>query len=553
MQYKNLKMMPLGGLGEFGMNAMIFQSANTAILVDAGTMFSDGRNPGLEVIVPDFSYLLQPEIDFKAIILTHGHEDHIGAIPYILMKKQVPIWGSAFTLELVKKKLEEFGLLNKAKLHLVKRGSKVTVEPFTVEWIEVAHSIPDAFSLAIDTPQGVVIHTGDFKIDDHSPDGKKTDLERMAQIQKEKGIFLLCADSTNVEIPGPSKSEKDVVATLHDQMKSTKGWFVITTFSSHIPRITEIFRIAKETGRKVHALGRSMRTNIDIARRLGYLNIADSHYIDEEEALRLPRNKVVMLVTGSQAEPRAALQKLALGEYKNIRLAEGDRVVFSSRAIPGHERSIYHLINHLYRTGAEVVTSAEARVHVSGHAYKEDLRKVLQACKPKYLMPVHGEIKMLVNHRKLGLEEKVPKDNILMMENGFRIEFIDGRAIFLERMELKPKLVDAPYLVDLAAQYLKDRRKLSERGMIIIMCVFDRESGEMIYEPIVQDFGFLVENEREPFIHRLQGQIEKLLSKVDVRKRKFEDLEEEIRQLVNRMCREEFNRRPVLFPYILTV
>lgn len=545
--------MPLGGLGEFGMNAMVFQSGKTAVLVDAGSMFSDGRNPGLEVIIPDFTYLLQPDVDFKAIILTHGHEDHIGSIPYILMKKQVPIYGSAFTLELVKKKLEEFGLLNKAKLHLVKRGTKVTIEPFTFEWVEVAHSIPDAYSLAIDTPQGVVYFTGDFKIDEHSPDGKKTDFKRMAEIQKEKGIFLLCADSTNVEIPGPSKSEKEVVATLVNQVKETQGWFVITTFSSHIPRISEIFRIAKETGRKVHAVGRSMVTNIDIARRLGYIKVSDTLYIDEKEALRLPRNKVILLVTGSQAEPRAALQKLALGEFKNLKLQEGDRVVFSSRAIPGHERSIYHLINHLYRTGAEVVTSAEARVHVSGHAYKEDLRKVLQTLKPKYLMPVHGEIKMLVNHRKLGIEEGVSKKNVLMMENGSRVEFVDGRAILLERLELKPKIVDAPYLVDLASQYLKDRRKLSERGMMIIMCVFDRESGEMLYDPIIQDFGFLVENEREPFINRLQGQIDKYLKTVNVLKEDFEVLEDGIRQLVNKTCRAEFDRRPVLFPYILTV
>lgn len=551
--YKNLKMMPIGGLGEFGMNAMIFQSDNTAVLVDAGAMFSDGRNPGLDIILPDFSYLLKPEIDFKAIILTHGHEDHIGAIPYILMKKQVPIYGSAFTLELVKKKLEEFGLIGKAKLHLVKRGSKVTVEPFTFEWVEVAHSIPDAYSLAIDTPQGVVYFTGDFKIDEHSPDGKKTDFTRMAEIQKEKGIFLLCADSTNVEIPGPSKSEKEVRATLLDQVKSTKGWFVISTFSSHIPRISEIFKIAEETGRKVHVVGRSMVTNIEIARRLGYINVSDKLYIEEKEALRLPRNKLLIMATGSQAEPRAALHKLALGEFKNLQLQEGDKVVFSSRAIPGHERSIYHLINHIYKTGAEVVTSAEARVHVSGHAYKEDLRKVLQTLKPKYLMPVHGEIKMLVNHKKLGLEEGVSKKNILMMENGFRVEFIDGRAIFLEPLKLEPKIVDAPFLVDLASQYLKDRRKLSERGMMLIMCVFNRENGQMLYEPIVQDYGFLVESEREAFINRLQGQIEKHLKKVKVLKMDFEVLEEEIRQLTNRMCRAEFNRRPVLFPYILTV
>lgn len=551
--YKNLKLIPLGGLGEFGMNAMVLQSDNTAVLVDAGTSFSDGRHPGLEVIVPDFSYLLNPEIDFKAIILTHGHEDHIGSIPYILMKKQVPIYGSAFTLELVKAKLSEFGLLNKAKLHLVKRGSKVTIEPFTFEWIEVSHSIPDAFSLAIDTPQGVMIHTGDFKVDDHSPDGKKTDFPRLAEIAKEKGIFLLCADSTNVEIPGPSKSEKEVVATLTDQIKSTHGWFVITTFSSHIPRISEIFRIAEENNRKVFALGRSMVSNIGIARKLGYLKFPDKLYIDEEEMLRLPRNKVVIIATGSQAESRAALQKLAMGDFKNLKLEEGDKVIFSSRAIPGHERQIYNLINHLYRAGAEVVTSAEARVHVSGHAYREDLRKYMQATKPKYLMPVHGELKMLASQRKLGLEEGISKKNILMLENGYQVNFVDHKPVFLEPLELSPKLVDAPFLVEFASQYLKDRKKLAERGAMIIMCVFHRDTGEMLYEPIIQDFGFLVESEREVFIRKLQSVIEKYLKTVNVLKQDFEKLEGEIRVTVNRLCRAEFNRRPVLFPYILTV
>lgn len=546
-------MMPLGGLGEFGMNAMVVQSGNTAVLVDCGAQFSDGRNPGLEVIIPDFTYILNPEIDFKAIILTHGHEDHIGAIPYVLMKRPVPIYGSAFTLELVKSRLSEFGLLNKAELHLVKRGTKVTIEPFTFEWIEVAHSIPDAYCLAIDTPQGVVVHTGDFKIDDHSPDGKKTDLDRLAEIQKEKGIFLLCADSTNVEVPGPSKSEQTVSESLLPLMKETKGWFVITTFSSHIPRVSEIFKIAKEAGRKVHAVGRSMVGNIGIARKLGYLTFPDSLYIEEKDVLRMPRDKVVLLVTGSQAEPRAALQKLATNEFKNLHLMEGDRVIFSSRAIPGHERSIYHLINHIYRRGAEAVTSAQARVHVSGHAYQEDLRKMIQTTKPKYLMPVHGEIKMLVTHRKLGLEEKIPKDNILMLENGHRVEFIDQRAIHLEPIQLQPKLVDAPYLVEFASEYLRERRKLSERGVMMILCVFNRENGELLYEPIIQDSGFLVESERPAFHTRLRTLLEKHLHNVEVLKQDYESIEEEIRQIVNKACRAEFNRKPVLYPFVLTV
>lgn len=535
------------------MNAMIFQSGNTAILVDAGTQFSDGRNPGLEVIVPDFRYLLDPEIDFKAIVLTHGHEDHIGAIPYILMKRPVPIYGSAFTLELVKSKLAEFGLLNKAKLHLVKRGSKVDLDPFKIEWIEVAHSIADAFSVAIDTPQGLVVHTGDFKVDENSPDGKKTDFPRLQELAKEKGVFLLCADSTNVEIPGPSRSEKEVVATLVDQVKTTKGWFVITTFASHIPRISEVFRIAQETGRRVFPLGRSMVNNIGIARALGYLKFPDKLYLTEDEMLKLPREKVIILATGSQAEPRAALLKLALGEFKNLELMEGDRVVFSSRAIPGNEREIYHLINHLYRTGAEVITSAEARVHVSGHAYREDLRKYIQATKPKYLMPVHGELKMLHSHRKLGLEEGISKKNIIMLENGCPINFVDGRVVYLERLELSPKLVDAPFLVEFASNYLRERRKLSERGLMMILCVFDRDNGEMLYDPIIQDHGFLVEEAREGFINRLRNNIEKYLSTVDVRKQDFETIEEGIRVVVNRACKGEFNRKPVLFPFLLTV
>jgi ribonuclease J len=550
---QNLKVIPLGGLGEFGMNAMVLQSGKEAVLVDCGSQFSDGRNPGLEVIVPDFRYLLDPSVDFKAIILTHGHEDHIGSIPYLLMKKQVPIYGPAFTLELVKNKLTEFGLLNKTKMHLVKRGSKVTVGPFTFEWIEVAHSIADAFSLAIDTPQGVMIHTGDFKIDDHSPDGKKTDFARIAEIEKEKGILLLCSDSTNVEVPGPSRSEKEVSESLLKLIKETQGWFVITTFSSHIPRISEIFRLAQATGRKVFPLGRSMITNIGIARKLGYLKFPDNVYLTEKEALRLPRDKVIVLITGSQAEPRAGLMKLAKGEFKNLSLMEGDRVIFSSRAIPGHERSIYYLINSIYRTGAEVITSQEARVHVSGHAYKEDLRIMLQTCKPKYFMPVHGEIKMLINHKKLGLEEGVSKKNIIMMENGYRVEFKDQKATMLEPISVENKIIDPPYLVDLAAQYLKDRRKLAERGVMIVLCLFNRDSGELIADPIVQDFGFLVESERPAFIIKMQGMIERHLKKVDVLKRSYEDVEEEIRVIVNRVCKGEFDRKPVLFPYVLTV
>ena len=548
----NLKLIPLGGLGEFGMNAMVLQSGNTAVLVDCGAQFSDGRNPGIEMIIPDFSYILDPNIDFKAIILTHGHEDHIGSIPYVLMKRPVPIYGSAFTLELLKSKLNEFGL-HKAQLHLVGRGSKVTVAPFTFEWIEVAHSIPDAYCLAIDTPQGVVVHTGDFKIDDHSPDGKKTDLDRLAAIQKEKGIFLLCADSTNVEIPGESRSEKEVKESLLELVKACPGWFVITTFASHIPRVSEIFRIAEATGRKIHAVGRSMVTNIGTARKLGYLKFRDDLYVDEKEALRLPRDKLIILATGSQAEPRAALKKLAFNELKNLHLMEGDRVVFSSRAIPGHERTIYYLINQIYRTGAEVITSAEARVHVSGHAYKEDLRKMIQACKPKFHMPVHGEIKMLVKHKKLALEENIPKKNILMMENGFQVEFNNHEAQFLEPLTLSPKLIDPPYLVDFAAEYLRERRKLSERGMIIIMCVFNRENGQLLYEPIIQDSGFLVESERLAFFTKLRTMIEKHLDHVDVLKEDFEKIEDEIRQIVNKVCREHFDRKPVLFPFVLTV
>ena len=548
----NLKVMPIGGLGEFGMNAMVFQSGNSAILVDCGTQFSDGRNPGLEVIVPDFNYLLDQSIQFEAIILTHGHEDHIGAIPYVLMKRNVPIYGSAFTLELVKSKLKEFNI-KKADLHLVEAGTKVEVGAFSVEWVEVTHSIADAFCLVIETPEGVVVHTGDFRIDDHAPDGKRTDLDRLREVQKEKGVLLLCADSTNVEVPGESRSEKEVLESLTKLMDETKGWFVLTTFASHIPRVTEIVRIAQSLGRKVHPVGRSMIGNIGIARKLGYLDFPDDLFVDLKQALRLPRDKVVLLVTGSQAEPRAALQKIARGEMKDIHLTEGDRVVFSSRAIPGHERSIYYLINHIYKTGAEVITSDQARVHVSGHGYREDIRKVIQATKPTYLMPVHGEYKMLVNHKKLGIEENFSQDNILMMENGHRVEFVKGKAKKLEPIENKPKLVDPPFLVDFGSEYLRERKRLSERGMMMIFCVFDRKSGNLLYDPIIQDYGFLVETEKATFSEKIKRIVGKHLDGVDVLKTDYESIEEDIRKVVNHACRQEFDRKPVLFPYIFTI
>ncbi|MEZ4704355.1 MAG: ribonuclease J [Bdellovibrionota bacterium] len=542
MKKASLTLIPLGGLGEFGMNLMVLQYGQDAIIVDCGMMFSDGRHAGIDIILPDFSYLLDPKLNFQAMILTHGHEDHIGAVPFLFSERPVPIYGSAFTMELVKNKLREYRLPEEDFLHTVECGQKVDTGTFQVEWIEVAHSIPDAYAVCIDTPQGRVLHTGDFKIDDHHPDGKKTDVDRIRELGNQ-GIYLLLSDSTNAPVPGSTTSEKEVKKGLEECIAQAKGWTVVATFSSHVPRVVELFEIARRAGKKVFPLGRSMLQNIEIATRLGYLTSTESLLVDEETVKTLPRHKVLVVCTGTQGEFRSALQRLSKDQYRNAKLREGDTVIFSSRSIPGRERSIYYMIDDLVRKGVEVITDRECRVHTSGHGYREDLRTILESARPTFFIPCHGEYRMLSSHQDLAIETGMHPDHVFLIEDGQKMFFQGDQVQKGPRLDLKPLLVDRPYFAAFDEPYLKERRKMAEDGVVAVYLSYDRKTMILDREPLLETRGMATKDEEDLF--------EDLLAMIERKFRKgssknLEKVQEDVRIQIQRFFKQEINRHPLV-------
>ncbi|MCB0327140.1 MAG: ribonuclease J [Bdellovibrionales bacterium] len=546
MKNTGLTLLPLGGLGEFGMNLMVLQSGQDAIIIDCGMMFSDGRHAGIDIILPDFSYLLDPKLNFQAMILTHGHEDHIGAVPFLFSERPVPMYGSAFTMELVRKKLSEFQIKEEGYLHTVEKGEKISTGTFGVEWIEVAHSIPDAYAVCVDTPQGKIIHTGDFKIDDHHPDGKKTDLKRMSEISKE-GVYLLLSDSTNAPVPGSTVSEDEVKVGLEDCISQSKAWTIVATFSSHVPRVVELFEIAKRQGKKVFPLGRSMVGNIEIAKKLGYLKNVDNILIDEKTLKATPRDQVMIICTGTQGEYRSALHRLSKDQFRNIKIQKDDTVIFSSRAIPGRERSIYYMIDELYRKGARVITDREFRVHTSGHGYSEDLKTVLRTVQPKFFIPCHGEYRMLDAHKALALEVGMQKDNVFLIEDGQKMFFQGDKVQKGQRLDLKPLLVDKPYFATFDEPYLKERRRMAEEGVLVVQLLIDQAKSTLLDPPLIETRGLCTENEEDMF-DDLISMLERKYS--TVKGRDVEKIEEDLRIQVQRFFKNEINRSPLIVPIV---
>lgn len=543
-----LKITPVGGLGEIGMNMMLIELGKDAILVDCGVMFPDQFHPGIDLILPSLSVALNPKINLRAVILTHGHEDHIGALPYLLERKNVPVYLSRFTSELVLSKLNRKNMDLEPQLHVVMEGDRVKCGPFIIEFIEMSHSICDALALCIDTPQGRIIHTGDFKLDDHPADGRKTNIKRFEELGRE-GVLLLLSDSTNVEVPGKSVSEKTVQEGLKEILHETKGWFVISSFASHIPRIGQVLELAQLYKRKVLVMGRAMRDNIRIASSLDYLNFPDELFIEEKEAKRLPRNKLVVLSTGSQGEPRAALSKLAYDEFHDVKLMKGDNVVLSSRFIPGNEKSIYSIIDHLYRRGAEVFTSKGSDVHVSGHGFKEDLRKMILAVKPQFFIPIHGEYRHLVIHQALAIEAGVDPKNALLLENGERVEFKNNKAKILEPLELTPTYLMEEEVSDLAQDLIRDRRKMGYCGVVSVVAVVDKKSKKLKNHIEVATRGVFFEDQDENQTHQLARLLERALEKNN------RNDQIPISEVLSRESKRFFaglmDRKPVILPLVI--
>jgi ribonuclease J len=548
-----LKMIPLGGLGEIGLNTMVLEYGEDTLILDAGLMFPEEYMPGVDVVIPDFQYLKDQKQRIKAVILTHGHEDHLGAMPFFLKEFNVPVYGTRFTVELLKEKLKEHNLLHSAVLHKVKPGEVGQFGPFRVEYIRVNHSIVDGIGLAIETPEGILVHSGDFKIDQTPVDGQVTDMGRFAYYG-ERGVLALFSDSTNVEKEGFTLSEKEVRKTLEAIFESSTGRLIVAVFASNITRIQQIVSLAMKFGRKVLFSGKSMKTNVKIAKEEGFIQIPADAEVSESAADRMPDSKIAMITTGSQGEPMSSLTRIAQNRHKSIKVKKGDTIVLSSRFIPGNERAITAIINNLYRMGAEVIYEKVSDIHSSGHAYQEELKLMLNLVKPKFFIPIHGEYRHLVKHLHLAGEIGMPSENLILVENGTTVCFKGGEATTGDRVQTGRILVDGKGVGDVDELVLRDRRRLSGEGMVIVLLAVDEQTGEVIYGPDIVSRGFVFADHSASILEEAKGLVLEVLDEISNRSHiDWADVGKDIQRGLKRFIFDRVERRPLILPIIMPV
>jgi ribonuclease J len=546
-----LKIIPLGGLGEFGLNMMLIEYGDAAIAIDCGVMFPGADLLGIDLVIPDVTYLLERKDKLKAIILTHAHEDHVGALPYVLRHFQVPIFGTRLTLGLLENKLEEHGLEESADVREIIAGTPWSIAPFQIEGIRVTHSLMDCLALAIETPVGTVIHTGDFKIDNTPMEGEMFDFQRFAAYG-EKGVLLLLSDSTNVERTGYTPSERSVAGNLEQIIQQSRGKVLVSTFASSIPRIQQVMDISETCGRRVVLSGRSMIRNSQVACELGYLRPSRSFWTEHERWQDLLPEQLTLLTTGSQGEPLSVLHRVALDDHKTIKVDPGDTVILSSKFIPGNEKTISNLINHLYRRGAEVHYEKVSEIHVSGHASQEELKTMIQLTRPRYFVPIHGEYRHLVRHRKLAQEVGVPETNCFILEDGDVLELTANTAHRIEPVSVGKVFVDGTGVGDVGDVVIRDRRHLSEEGMVLAIMAIHQQSGEVVGGPDLISRGFMRDEESEEVLEQARRVVLETLSGINRETRTDPaELQEEVRKALRRFFRKRLERRPVVLPYII--
>ena len=546
-----LKIIPLGGLGEFGLNMMLIEYGDAAIAIDCGLMFPSADLLGIDLVIPDVSYLIERRDKLKAIVLTHAHEDHVGALPYILEHFNVPIYGTRLTLGLLANKLREHDLEDTADIRQITAGKPWDIAPFRLEGIRVTHSLMDCLALAIETPIGVVIHTGDFKIDNTPMEGEMFDFQRFAAYG-EKGVLLLLSDSTNVERAGHTPSEREVGTNLEPIIQSSTGKVLVSTFSSSIPRIQQVVEISERCDRRVVLSGRSMIRNSQVASELGYLNLPRSAMTESERWQDLPSDRLTFLTTGSQGEPLSALHRVALNDHKTIKIDPGDTVILSSKFIPGNERTISNLINHLYRRGAQVHYEKVSEIHVSGHASQEELKIMLQLTRPRYFVPIHGEYRHLVRHRRLAQDVGIPEESCFILEDGDVLELTANSAQKTTPIQVGKVFVDGKGVGDVGDIVIRDRRHLSEDGMVLAVMAIHQQSGELVAGPDLISRGFMdVEESEEVLEHAKKVVLETLNGMNRETRTDPAELKEEVRKALRRFFRKKLERRPVVLPYII--
>ncbi len=554
MSPDSIRVLPIGGLGEIGMNMLALEYAGKILLIDCGLMFPEAYMLGIDLVLPDISSLSGREADIVGLVLTHGHEDHIGAIPFLWQQLGEPtIYGTCLTLGLLRNKLKEFELDSRVELIEVQPRQKIDLPPFEVEPFRAAHSIVDGVGLGIRTPLGMIVHTGDFKIDQTPVDGENTDLARLAEFGEE-GVLLLMADSTNVENEGYTLSEKSVKKALDEIIPNCAQRVIVATFSSNIHRIQQIADAAAAAGRRLLINGRSMISNIAIARQLGYLNIAEEQFIDLREMRQLPPEQVLIITTGSQGEPLSALMRIALGDHKQIELERGDTVILSSKFIPGNEKAISDLINNLYRRGAEVFYEKTSEIHVSGHASREELKLVHGLVRPKYFIPVHGEYRHLVKHAQLAVEMGMPKEHTAVLENGQPVRIDAEGWQPEERFETGRVFVDGKGVGDVGKMELRDRRHLANHGLVILMLAINQSTGEIVQGPEIFSKGFVPEENEssDALLEEAKQAVRDLLQEHSLDAvSDWEELRVEVRKALRRCFNKKIARRPLILPVIL--
>jgi len=546
-----LKVIPLGGLGEIGLNMMVMEYDHYILIVDAGLMFPEDYMPGVDVVIPDIHYLKENRDKVKSIILTHGHEDHIGAMPFFLKEFNIPVFGTSFTIELLKDKLREHNLLGQATLRKIQAGDVTNFGPFEVEYISVNHSIVEGVGLAIDTPEGIIIHSGDFKIDQTPVDGQFTDVRRFAHFG-ERHVLALFSDSTNVEKEGFTLSESDVKRTLEELFQSCNGRLIAAVFASNITRIQQIINLAVKFDRKVLFSGKSMQTNIRIAKDEGFIRMPKDAGINEDAIDLLPDNKIAIITTGSQGEPMSSLSRMAQNRHKSLRIKKGDTIILSSRFIPGNERAITAIINSLYRMGAQVVYEKVSHIHSSGHAYKEELKLLMNLVKPKYFIPIHGEYRHLVKHIQLAMETGMPSDRLLLIEDGNTLCFKDRAAKIGDQIQTGRVLVDGKGVGDVGELVLRDRRRLSGDGMVIALLAIDEQTGDVIYGPDIISRGFVIEDQSGTILEEAKSIVSEMLEEIENPGHiDWTEVGPDIKRRLKRFFYKAIERSPLILPIII--
>jgi ribonuclease J len=546
------RLIPLGGLGEVGKNMMVIECDDGIVVVDAGLSFPRDEHLGVDLVLPDFSYLHEHERDIRAVVLTHGHEDHVGALPYLLREVRVPeVWATRLTLGLVHSKLDEHGLLKSAELNEIEpEGGPIQIGPYRAEFVRMAHSIPDSVAAVFETPGGRIVHTGDYKIDHTPVDGFRTDLGALADLGN-RGVDLLLGDSTNAERPGVTQSERTVGEVFRQIIPQRRGRILIASFASNVHRVQQAIDVALEDGRKVCLVGRSLRKNVNIARNLGYIDVPEDSLVKPEILPELRPDETMVLCTGSQGEPMSALTRMAYNDHPFVQIEEGDTVIISAKPVPGNELRVHDTINRLARSGAEVLHQEIAPVHVSGHGHAEELRMVLAVLRPRNVMPVHGEFRMLAAHARLARDAGVDAERIVLAENGSVVELADGRARIVDVVETGQTFVDGLGVGDVQDVALRDRRHLSEDGVLIVVVTIGSQNGREIAAPEVISRGFA---EPGPLLDEARDEAERILTHClaeDISELKL--LQEHIHDAVGTLIRERTGRRPMILPVVLEV